>query len=416
MGSGTVGQGLIQLLRQQQDTLADRTGLRLEVTAVFDRSYRRKQAVLGDLPASDEPDFVLENDQVDVVVELLGGISPAREFVRRALANGKSVVTANKALLALHGKELFELARSNSREIGFEAAVAGTLPVIQNMRRIMAVNEIAAFYGILNGTCNFVISRMQDDDMDYGDALRIAQEKGFAEADPSFDVGGRDAAQKLAILAGLAFDAWFQEDSVITEGITEVTRADIAIAGGMGFVIRLLAVARRENDRVLLRVHPALLPAEHILASVKDEKNAVYFDASYSGPLLVMGNGAGAHPTAAAVVSDLVAIGRHRPEAPELGFLDRSQYGLIDSADYRFYLRFRTEDRAGVLAEIARVLAARGISIATVHQQEGPEPVDVVVITYRAPELQLLAAIKEVDAMAFVRAPTVKMRIEDLHP
>ena len=413
MGFGTVGQGLTELLHRQSRTLSDRTGIRFEVAAVFDRSYQRKADRLGDIPASDRPEFVLENPDIDVVVELIGGLEPARDFIARALAGGKSVVTANKALLARHGNELFDLARKHSRELGFEAAVAGTLPVIQNMRRILVVNEVDAFFGILNGTCNFIITRMQDAGMDYNEALKIAQEKGFAEADPTFDVTGRDAAQKLAILAGLAYDAWFEEDAVVTEGITDVTIQDIRIAGEMGFVIRLLGVARRSDAGVMLRVHPALVPAGHMLASVKDEKNAVLFDASFSGPLLIMGHGAGAHPTAAAVVSDLVAIGRHRPEAPELGFVERESYNMVESADYRFYLRFRTEDRAGVLAEIARVLSERGISIATVHQQEGPEPVDVVVITYRAPERALLDAIAEVDGMGFVRAPTVKMRIED---
>ncbi len=413
MGFGTVGQGLVELLQKQRETLVDRTGLRFEIAAIFDRSYERKRPRIGAIPASDQPEIVLEDPRITVVVELLGGLDPAGPFICRALENGKSVVTANKALLAARGKELFDLARANSREIGFEAAVAGTLPVIQNMRRILVVNEIEAFFGILNGTCNFIITRMQESGMDYAEALRIAQEKGFAEADPAFDVDGRDAAQKLAILASLAFDTWFEESAVIREGITEITRPDIRIAREMGFVIRLLAVARREGKRASLRVHPALIAADHILAHVKEEKNAVFFNASYSGPLLIMGQGAGAHPTAAAVVSDLVAIGRHRPEAPERGFLDRARYGLMENVEYRFYLRFRTEDRAGVLAEIAHVLAARNISIATVHQQEGTDPVDVVVITYRAPEKDLLAAIAEVDRAAFVRAPTVKIRIED---
>ncbi len=415
MGAGVVGRGVIKSLRDQGLSLESRSGLRFEVVAVFDRSYKKKREFLAGIPASDDPSFVIDNPDVEIVLELIGGIDPAHDFIRKALQSKKSVVTANKALLAKYGKELFAMARENGVEIGFEAAVAGALPVIKSLRRSLIINEIHAFYGILNGTCNFIISRMQKDGMDYEAALILAQEKGFAEADPSFDVNGNDAAQKLALLAGLAFDTFVPEEQVFVEGITSLRKLDLDLVADMNRVIRLLGVARKMDDgQVQLRVHPAIIPEGHILAHVEEEKNAVFFDTSHSGPVLIMGQGAGSLPTAAAVISDLVFIGRNGHDTERWVAGDVKLQTTTENR-YRFYLRFQTVDKTGVLSEISRILAENDISIATVHQQEGEQPIQLVVITHEADESSLMGALEKINDLDIVLAPTVYIRmLEDL--
>ncbi|MCB1326952.1 MAG: homoserine dehydrogenase [Spirochaetales bacterium] len=410
MGLGTVGQGVLRILRDHGEALEHRSGVRFEIVRIFDRSFREKGDVIRDIPASDNMEDVLGDPSIDIVAELLGGIEPAYTVVTRALAAGKDVVTANKALLARHGNELFELSHQHSCEIAFEAAVAAALPVIKNLRRGLIANEIEALYGILNGTCNFIITRMQEDGLDYAAALREAQVRGFAEADPSFDVGGKDAAQKLAIISALAFDTRINEDAVLTEGIEHIRLVDHQIAADLKCVIRLLAVARR--DPLQMRVHPVLIHEDHVLAHVRDERNAVFFATSNSGPQLLMGLGAGARPTAAAVVSDLVFLARENPETPEYWISGTKDPVIHHEYAYRFYLRFQTYDRPGVMADLARILAEENISIASVSQKEGPEPVNVVVITHTTPEVPLRTAIKRIDALDTILAPTVAMPME----
>ncbi len=416
LGLGTVGRGVLDILRSEQEYLLHRSGLTLKVKRIYDRSLKKKQELLtaSGAEAAESPEQILADPQIDIVVELMGGLNPARDIVTRALENGKSVVTANKALLAKHGNEIFALARKKNREVGFEAAVAGGLPIIQNMRRGLIANEIRGVYGILNGTSNFILTRMMEDDMDYAQALALAQERGFAEADPSFDVEGRDAAQKLAILSALAFDIPIREEAVITEGITRIRSVDLAFARSMGRVVRLLAIARQDEQyRLQLRVHPAMIPLSHPLAAVRDEKNGIYFDASNSGPTLITGPGAGARPTAAAVISDLIFLSRTRRDSSEIWISGSEPPELIADSEYRFYLRFQTKDQTGVLAEIAAVLAAEEISIASVQQPEGAEPVNVVVVTHSASEADLARALARIDALSFVLAPTTAIRMEE---
>ena len=414
-GAGTVGRGLIEMLRTQAEILTARTGASFRVDSVCDRSFARKKDALAGIQAGDDPAAILEDPKIEVVVELLGGLEPARTIVLRALQAGKHVVTANKALLATHGPEIYRAAAAAGREIAFEAAVAGALPVIRSLRRGLVANEIRGLYGILNGTCNFIITQMQATDLDYDAALKLAQERGFAEADPSFDVDGRDAAQKLAILAGLAFDTTITEEQIGVQGIRHVRRVDLLLADRMGWEIRLLATARRQEDgSLLLRVHPAMIPKEHILSSVTQERNAVFFDTSHSGPSLIMGLGAGPYPTASAVISDLVSLAARDPKRPELYLPSGAMARVAQTGAYRNYLRVQTLDRPGVLADVARILADRGISIATVQQNEGREPVDVVILTHRAPEASMAEALKIIDGLPFVQLPTVHLRIEDL--
>ena len=414
LGAGTVGQGLIELIEGRARNLSERIGKKIRIVAVADRSHARKPFLKNrDFDVSDDALAVMSRPDVDVVVELIGGLDPARQWVLKALENGKHVVTANKALLANHGKEIFEQAQKARKEVGFEAAVAGALPVIRNLRRVWVGSEIREMFGILNGTCNFIITRMQKEDMAYEDALKIAQEKGFAEADPAFDVSGRDAAQKLAILSTLSFDHLVQESDIRVEGITELSPLDHAMAMRMGKVIRLLAVAKKKSDGYHLRVHPALISREHLLSSVEEENNALLMDDSYSGPTMIVGRGAGALPTASAVLGDIAAIARNPNSDPEIWMSGTGTLECAKDAIYRFYLRFRTLDRAGVLAGISRVLADHEISIATMHQEEGPEPVDVVIVTHEARESALSGALKIINEMEMVRAPTVALRLEE---
>lgn len=413
-GLGVVGRGVLEILRTEQEFLRPRSGLDLRVRRVFDRSWRRKEAALAGIEATDNPDEILNDPEIDIVVELMGGIDPARKIVSSAIEKGKAVVTANKALLARHGNEIFRLARERKVGFGFEAAVAGGLPVIQNMRRGLIANEVRGISGILNGTCNFILTRMQEEGMDYAAALQLAQQRGFAERDPSFDVDGHDAAQKLAILSALAFDSAIREEAVITEGIRHVRQIDLEFARSFGRTVRLLAVARQtDEERLIMRVHPAMIPLNHPLAAVRDEKNAVFFDASNSGPTLITGPGAGARPTAAAVISDLVFLARSRPDSSEIWLSGSEMPQMHTDYWYRFYLRFETRDQPGVLAEITRLLAQEEISIASVRQPETDEPIQVVVTTHEAQEERMQSALSQLNQAAFMLAPAAMIRLED---
>ena len=414
IGAGTVGRGLIELLQTRAEVLRKRTGKELKIVAVADRSYAKKDFLKNQsFDVTDDASGLVQRADIDVVVELIGGLDPAKQWVMDALKSGKHVVTANKALLANHGAEIFRQARESGKEVGLEAAVAGALPVIRNLRLVWVGSEIQEMFGILNGTCNFIITRMQKENMAYEDALKIAQEKGFAEADPAFDVSGRDAAQKLAILSTLAFDHLVQESDIRVEGITELSPLDHAMAMRMGKVIRLLAVAKKASDGYHLRVHPALISSHHLLASVEEENNALFTEDPYCGPTMIVGRGAGGFPTASAVLGDIAAIARNPENEPEVWLSGEESLKVAADASYRFYLRFRTLDRAGVLASISRVLSDHEISIASMHQEEGPEPVDVVILTHHARESQLFGALDIINAMEMVRAPTVALRLEE---
>ncbi|MCB1306561.1 MAG: homoserine dehydrogenase [Leptospiraceae bacterium] len=410
LGLGNVARGVLQILRNEQDLLIRRAGVRLEVVRVCDRSYQKKADIIKDIPTGDDPADIFNDDSIDVVLELAGGLEPARTWILTALQRGQAVVTANKAVLARHGNEIFQAAREHGCDIGFEAAVAASLPIIKNLRRGLIANHINTIYGILNGTCNFILTRMEGEGMDYGEALRLAQERGFAESDPTFDVEGHDAAQKLAIISALAFDTAINEEAVLTRGITALRAVDLELARRMHCVVRLLAIARR--DPLQMRVQPTMIPQSHMLASVRDEKNAVMMETSNAGPQMIMGLGAGSLPTASAVVSDLVYLANKSADSPEYWLSGDSMPQRFEDHVCKYYLRFQARDRPGVLAEIARILSNYQISIASVHQEEGPEPVDVMVITHSAPEKKLLSALKEVDDHDFIAAPTVAVPME----
>lgn len=427
IGCGVVGQGIMRLLKENAASIEGRLGGKIEVRKIvaLDKAKDRGPFVPPALVTYD-PEVVLTDPNVDIVVEVMGGVDPAYGFLKRALEAGKSVVTANKALLAGRGHELIELAEARGKDLYFEAAVAGGVPVIRVLREAFASDRIIAVRGIVNGTSNYILSRMTEAGLDFGVALKEAQQKGYAEADPTLDVGGGDAAHKLAILATLAYGAKLQLSQISTNGIDEVSATDIAFARRFGFVIKPLAVARALADGALdLRVHPALVSQKSVLASVNGALNAVYIEGAAVGPCLLSGLGAGAMPTAVSVVSDIVDVGRNlQSEAggrvPQRAFHGDSVKVLRvqDIGDHRcrFYLRFSVLDRSGVLGKLAGTLGKHEVSIEQMVQEgqhQGKEPVSVVMLTHPAREGNVRAALAEIGAMDVVAEPARALRIED---
>jgi homoserine dehydrogenase len=376
LGCGTVGSSLIDLIHAQRDAVASRTGLVLEVTRVAVRDLGRARAVA--LPpgamTTDAAGLVVD-PEVDVVVEVIGGIEPARTLVRTALAEGKPVVTANKALLAAHGAELFEAASAAGVDLLFEAAVAGGIPVVRPLRESLLGEPVERVIGIVNGTTNYILTRMTESGADYGEALAEAQALGYAEADPTADVEGLDAAAKIAIVATIAFGAEVTGADVSTEGITGITATDIAFASRRGLVVKLVAVAERldgpDSAEISARVHPVLVPQHHPLASVRESFNAVFIQGAAVGDLMFYGRGAGGAPTASAVLGDLVdaAVNLHRGAHASVGKLAPARMRPIEESSSAVYLSLEAADRPGVLASVASVFGGHGVSIASMEQE-----------------------------------------------
>ncbi len=426
IGCGVVGQGIMRLLKENAASIEGRLGGKIEVKRIVARSRDKDRGPF--VPTSlvtYDANEVLTDPNIDVVVEVIGGVEPAYSYLKRALEAGKSVVTANKALLAARGHELFELAESRGVDLYFEAAVAGGVPVIRVLREAFASDRITAVRGIINGTSNYILSRMQEAGIDFAPALKEAQQKGYAEADPTLDVGGGDAAHKLSILAMLAYGAKLDLAQIPTSGIDQVNATDIAFAQRFGFVIKPLAVARAlDNGALDLRVHPALISKKSVLASVNGALNAVYIEGAAVGPCLLSGLGAGAMPTAVSVVSDIVDVGRNLQRdsggrVPQRAFHGDSVKALRvqDIADHRcrFYLRFSALDRSGVLGKLASALGDHNVSIEQMVQegQHGSQPVSVVLLTHPAREGDVRAALSKIDSMDIVAEPAQALRIED---
>lgn len=424
IGAGVVGQGILQLLHDNAPSIERRLGARIEVRRVIARDRDKPRSVLL-TPAllSFDPNDVLDDPDVDVVVEVIGGVEPAGSFVRRAIANGKSVVTANKALLAEHGHELIELAEAKGTDLYFEAAVAGGIPVIRVLREALASDTVVALRGIVNGTSNYILSRMREAGLSFEAALKEAQEKGYAEADPSLDVGGGDAAHKLTILATLAFGAKVHPSQIATEGIDQVAAIDMELAARFGYVIKPLAIARSLPQGLDLRVHPALIPQSSVLASISGALNAIYLESKMLGPCLLSGAGAGALPTAMSVVSDIVDVGRNllhgaSGRVPQRAFrgeaLETREVLDVGKLVTPYYLRFSVLDRPGVLARIAGVLGAFDVSIEQMVQQgrAADTPVQVVMITHEAREANVRHALREIHMLSGIVERTHALRIE----
>lgn len=415
IGAGTVGKGLLQMLKDQKSVIRNKYGLELELAEVATRTPS-KIAGLTDCPTGDQWESVTKNPDIDLVVELIGGTTTAFEIARSALENGKTLITANKALVSEKGRELFSLAESKNLEIGYEAAVAGAIPVIRTLRNGLGPNDFQYIAGILNGTTNFILTKMEKENLSYLEALKLAQDAGYAEADPTFDVEGIDVAHKISILGNLAFGRYISVSHIETKGITKISDLDIQNALRLGFRIKLLGLTRKIDDRVLARVQPVLIPLSHPLANIMNENNAVYYRTNYSGSGMLSGKGAGANPTASAVLADIVFYASRRGSIlANNDFLEKNRFqeANYDSSEdeiSRYYLRFTTVDKPGVLAEISKILGKNAISISSVQQNESieNEPTNVVILTHSAKQKNYNDSIQEIDRLSdIIREPTV---------
>ncbi len=425
VGLGVVGGGTWTVLARNAEEIARRAGRRIEVARVAVRDVAKARSKVGEaMPVSTDVFGLVRDPEIDIVVELVGGDTLARELVLEAIANGKHVVTANKALLAKHGNEIFAAASERGVMVAFEAAVAGGIPIIKAMREGLTANRIQWLAGIINGTTNFILSEMRARGLSFAQVLAEAQRLGYAEADPTFDVEGVDAAHKLTLLASLAFGVPVQFDKAYIEGISKLEAVDIAHAERLGYRIKLLGITRRRADGIELRVHPALVPADKLLANVEGPMNAVLVQGDAVGPTLYYGQGAGEEPTASAVVADLVDITRlHTADpgnrVPHLAFQPDAMSDLailpMDRVRTSYYLRLRVDDVPGVLADIARILADRGISIGSMIQQ--PSHIggaDIIFLTHEAVEGKVNEAIGAIEALSFVRSKVTRLRVENL--
>ncbi|HEU4810516.1 MAG TPA: homoserine dehydrogenase [Nocardioides sp.] len=416
LGCGSVGSQVVRLLLEQSGDLRARVGAPVELVGVAVRRLdaAREVEVPEGLLTTDAVGLV-SRDDVDVVVEVIGGIEPARSLILAALENGASVVTANKALLAEDGPTLFEAAEKAGRDLYYEAAVAGAIPILRPLRESLAGDKVTRVLGIVNGTTNFILDKMDTSGAGFTEALEEAQELGYAEADPTADVEGFDAAAKAAILASLAFHSRVTAADVHREGISEVTAADVESARDMGSVVKLLAICELRDDAVSVRVHPAMIPRSHPLASVREAYNAVFVESEAAGQLMFYGPGAGGAPTASAVLGDLVTVARNRLSntrgAGESAYADRAVLPMGETIT-RYHVAIDVDDRAGVLAAVANAFADQGVSIQTVRQEGRGADAQLVVVSHEATDAQLSATVAHLRGMEIVREVTSVMRVE----
>ncbi|MDZ4297550.1 MAG: homoserine dehydrogenase [Moraxellaceae bacterium] len=425
VGLGTVGGGALNLIRDNAEELSRRTGRTITVSHVGVRRPRPDLTALGIVVSADIMS-VVQDPAVDIVVEVIGGITDARDVVLAAIANGKHVVTANKWLLAEHGNEIFAAAEAKGVHVAFEAAVAGGVPIIKVLREGLAANRIDWLAGIINGTGNFILTEMRDKGRDFEDVLVEAQALGYAEADPAFDVEGNDAAHKLTIMASLAFGVPLQFSKVFMEGITKLTRDDVAYAEELGFRIKHLGIARQSAKGIELRVHPTLIPQDRLIANVNGVKNAILVQSDPVGPTLYYGAGAGAGPTASAVVADVVDLVRALTaeklhSVPHLAFMPHAMANTpilpMEEVVTAYYLRLQALDRPGVLADVTRILSQHGINIEAILQKPADDAagtVPVIILTKLVVEREMNAAITELQALTEIVAPVTRIRMETL--
>ena len=423
IGFGNVGSGVVKILSDRKNFLSERIGLNINIKKICDKALSsRRNAAVGRSHFTKDAKEIINDPQVDIIVELIGGIHPAKEYIAEALKKGKSVVTANKALLAQEGRELFALAHDRGKSIYFEASVGAGIPIIKSLREGLVANKFYSIFGIVNGTSNFILSRMSHNNLTFGDALSEARKRGFAEKDPALDIEGIDSAHKLILLTYLCFGRLVSLEDIFIEGISQVSLADINYAGELGFEIKLLAIAKKESDELEVRVHPTLIPKMHLLSSVSGIFNAIYVSSDLAGNLLFYGPGAGQLSAASAVVSDLVDLtqglkaGMFRPTLNIV--LDKSIKKLrrISEVESRYYIRFMTTDKPGVLAKISGVLAKFGISIASVTQKERrkAQVVPIVMIIHEAKEKDLRGALEIIGRLDIIKQKSVAIRIEEV--
>ncbi|WP_020209068.1 homoserine dehydrogenase [Gilvimarinus chinensis] len=424
-GLGTVGSGTVNVLARNQRVINARAGCDIIVEQIGARRDN-PQVDMASLNVTRDIFEVARNPNVDVVVELIGGISVARDLILEAIANGKHIVTANKALIAEHGNEIFAAADAKGVTVAFEAAVAGGIPIIKSIREGLSANRIEWLAGIINGTGNFILTEMRDKGRDFAEVLTEAQELGYAEADPTFDVEGIDAAHKLVILASMSFGIPLQFDKVFTEGISKIEPVDVAYADELGYRIKHLGIARRVADGIELRVHPTLIPERRQLANVDGVMNAIMVKGDAVGPTMYYGAGAGAEPTASSVIADIVDVARTLTADPEhrvpyLGFQQSSLSDRnilpIDEVETAYYLRMSALDKPGVLSQVATILSDSGISIEALIQKEADEDEEIVpliLLTNRAVEKHLATAISKIEALSSITGPITRIRLEPL--
>ena len=427
MGIGTVGGGTYTVLERNQQEITRRAGRPIVIDIVADKNIDLAHRVTGaKCRLTGDAFSVVSDPEIDIVIELIGGYGIARELVMKAIENGKHVVTANKALIAVHGNEIFAAAQAKGVMVAFEAAVAGGIPIIKALREGLTANRIQWIAGIINGTTNFILSEMRDKGLSFDTVLKEAQRLGYAEADPTFDIEGIDAAHKLTIMSAIAFGIPMQFAKAHIEGISKLEAEDIKYAEQLGYRIKLLGLTKRRAEGIELRVHPTLIPARRLIANVEGAMNAVLVHGDAVGATLYYGKGAGAEPTASAVIADLVDVTRMHTADPEhrvphLAFQPDAVVETpilpVGEVEAGYYLRLRVEDKPGVLADIARILAEQGISIEAMIQREpaaGEAQTDIIMLTHRTQEKNIDAAISRIEALPVVKRPAIRLRMEEL--
>ena len=416
LGSGTVGTGVYKLIERQREELPHKVGAGLTVSKVLVRDKNKKREGIDPSVLTDQWEDIITDDEIQIVVEVMGGIEPARTYITEALQAGKNVVTANKDLMAVHGGELLDIASHNGCDLLFEASVAGGIPIIRPLKQCLAGNYISEAMGIVNGTTNFILTKMKEDGMDFGEALQLATDLGYAEADPTADIEGYDAGRKLAIMASIAFHTSVTFDDVFTEGITKITAKDMRYAKEMGCSIKLLGIAKNTETGIEVKVHPTMIPENHPLAAVNDSFNAVFVHGDAVDDAMFYGRGAGALPTGSAVVGDIMDVARnmlfHCNGRIGCSCYKNLPIKQIGDTTSRYYIRMRLEDRAGTLAAMAGVFAENDASIAILLQKETIEnDAEIVVVTHEVAEKKFMDAIKKFSSMEMVKEISSIIRV-----
>ncbi|THB64669.1 MAG: homoserine dehydrogenase [Gammaproteobacteria bacterium] len=427
LGLGTVGSGAVEVLTRNDDEISRRAGRNIRITAAADRDISRADFCKEKgIQFTDDAYEVVNNPEIDIIIELIGGYSPAKELVLKAIENGKHIVTANKALIALHGNEIFGAAQEKGVSVAFEASVAGGIPIIKAVREGLSANKIQWVAGIINGTGNFILTEMKDNKSDFADVLKEAQNLGYAEADPTFDIEGIDAAHKLTILASISYGIPLQFDKVFTEGITRITSMDIEYADELGYNIKHLGISKRTEKGIELRVHPTLLPKKQMLANVNGVMNAVMVNGDAVGSTMYYGAGAGSEPTASAVVADIIDVARSlavdsESKVPSLAFYPKKMSQVpaldIEQVETGYYLRMEALDKSGVMADIARILSDQGVSIEALIQREPPSDnkfASIIMLTKKVSEKQMNDAIKAIESLDTINGKITRIRVEYL--
>ena len=416
LGCGVVGSQVARLLKDDAHELSTRSGAQLLLSKIAVRDIKSQREKLDSTLFTTDAQSVVTNPEIDIIIEVMGGIEPARELILKAFANGKSVVTANKALLATHGSDLYSAADKAGVDLYYEAAVAGAIPILRPLRESLVGDHVKRIMGIVNGTTNYILTKMDEEGRAFNDVLAEAQSLGYAESDPTADIEGFDASAKAAILAGLAFHTRVTADDVHREGITSITATDVAVAKSMDHVIKLLAIAElTPDDQISVRVHPALIPRTHPLAAVRDAFNAVFVEAESAGELMFYGRGAGGSPTASAILGDLVAVARHRAVGAlgprESDYADRAIVP-IGQTKTKYLIRLNVADKSGVLAAIAQAFATEKVSIQTVRQTGRGAEAELIIVTHNATEAALSSTVKHLTQMEMVRSVESVIRVE----